>query len=150
MKPKLDQPTRKLLQELAKRWEYNVQKVTVLNQQIAHLTEAKDLLFSEMRRTNDLFQTVSSHHPEVKLPALEMPLPFLFEINGDLSLGDAIALLIERRDPMTQREIIDLLRQAGYRLNRKNPHVVVANAIRRDARKRFVRCADGKIALAQK
>jgi hypothetical protein len=139
-----------LLQELARRWNNNLQKITVLNTTIVSLTDERNSLIDEMQSTSKLFSTIRKERPDVKLPELIVPVNFNFAANPNLSIGDAMEMLLRERGPLTQRQMIDAIHEGGLHINSKHPHIVMANAIKRDAKKRFVRLKDGKVGLSKK
>jgi hypothetical protein len=65
------------------------------------------------------------------------------------TIGDALELVLRERGALSQREIIDTLLGMRFPLNPKHPHVVIANAVLKDRRKRFKRLKDGRVALTE-
>ncbi len=150
MKPLASLSNEELLEELARRWHDNLAKIATLNSEIRTLTQTRNVLIGEMQQTNKLFISIREHHPNIRLPKLQLPSEFQFAVNPDITLGDAMEILIKERGTMTQRELIDAIQAGGLSISAKNPHVVIANAVSRDSKKRFVRLANGKVSLAKR
>ncbi len=150
MKPLASLTNEEIMEELARRWHDNLAKIATLNSQIRALTQTRDIFINEMQLTNKAFMRIREDHPSIKLPKLQLPSEFQFAINPDLTLGDAMEILIKERGALTQRELIDAIQAGGLSISAKNPHVVIANAVSRDSKKRFVRLANGKVSLAKR
>lgn len=149
MSPKEPQPfnTEFMIAELARGWYTNVAKLKELVTQIALLKQAQDMILDQIDKSTRLLHDIRDEYPKIKAPILVLPLELRFVANPNLTIGDAIEMLLIEHGPMMQREIIDALKKSGMRMSSKNPHVVVANAVKRDAKNRFKRLNDGRVAL---
>jgi hypothetical protein len=63
------------------------------------------------------------------------------------TIGNAMQTILRERGPLPRNELMKILLGGRVITNRKNARVLVANAIKRDGRKRFSVTSDGKVEL---
>jgi hypothetical protein len=68
-------------------------------------------------------------------------------LNENTQLGDAIETILRVKGPLFRKEIIDWLRRYRVRISLKAPQQVLANAIKKDKKRRFETLEDGRVAL---
>ncbi len=95
-----------------------------------------------------LVQNVFNRVPPTK-PQPQATLVFVSPSSGpNATIGDAMAdILTEAKKPLPKDEIVERIRLRGVGISLKNPKIVLAIAIKRDKKQRFVALEDGRVAL---
>ena len=136
-----------MLRELEIRWNAEAARLVEITKQIEALKQIQAGHLTYIDQITRLFHNIQADFPTIKLPKLVLPLQIRFIANPNLTIGGAMEMLLIEHGPMTQRDLIDALKKGGMRISSQNPHVIVANAVKRDARNRFKRLNDGRVAL---
>lgn len=129
-------------------WNKLTKDLAELNKEFDRLKLHKGFLLVQLQTVLESIKRLKETEPHLKFPELEIPPELLF--SPDMTIGDAMEIMLKERGPLTQREIINLLGPTDIRISKSNPHVVIANTIRKDKRNRFRRLKDGRVALAKK
>ena len=126
---------------LMKSWETISLELTLTRTKLAQLETRKKELLDQLETLLKTFDVVGE-----KPSSLIIPPELMFEV--DASIGDAIATLLRERGAMTRLAIRKELQRAG-KITTKNARIILANAIKRDTRKRFS-VKDGRVVLNEK
>ena len=129
-------------------WKKGVKELAGLNKDLDRFRSQKQLLLFHLESLLESIIHLKETEPQLKFPKLEIPPELLFSQNT--TIGNAMEIMLKQRGPLTQREIIDWLREAKIRISERNPHVTIANAIRKDKKKRFRKLKDRRVALKSK
>lgn len=127
----------KTIQSLIAKWE----KLVIERNSI---DDEKTKLQSEILSLKKSFEGLTGQSPRVKF---KLP-DFVSPTSGEnAKIGDAMEDILLERKALKTQELIDLLRTRGVRVSLRNPRIVIANTIKQDRYKRFVRLEDKRIAL---
>lgn len=96
--------------------------------QLSTLEEQKKAILDHLRGLLTAFEVLGAK------PSMGIPQELRFGLNA--SLGDAMEQILLEYGPLAKKILIKELRQGG-RLTGKNARVILANAIKRDGKKRF-------------
>ena len=129
-------------------WKKAVKELAGLNKDLDRLRVQKYLQLFHLESLLENINRLKEIEPQLKSPKLEIPPELLFKPNT--TIGDAMEIMLKQRGQLTQREIIDWLHEAKVRISERNPHVTIANVIRKDRKQRFRRLKNGRVALAKK
>ncbi|MGA7159413.1 MAG: hypothetical protein WBZ48_00300 [Bacteroidota bacterium] len=83
----------------------------------------------------------------VKIPPEQLPAEL--QVFTGRNLADSIAELIRQREPMTRKQIMEILVRSG-RIEPKNARIVVFNAIHRDKKYNFSEDKKGLVRVHEK
>lgn len=133
--------TKDLVRGLEKTWGDISERLFRVRHDIARSEAIKAELLEQLDGLLKTFQTLG-HQPT----NLIIPPELMFK--ADASIGDAIETVLKNRGALTRLEIRKELQKAG-KLKTRNARIILANAIKKDGRKRF-RLKDGKIYLNEK
>lgn len=113
------------------------------------------VLDAEFRRITQALKALQMAYPYLTGKELSPPIPDFMTPNPthgpEATIGDAMFDMLSRKAaPLALDEIVAELLHRRVRISEAAPKKVIRTAIRRDARKRFVRLADGRVWLAGK
>ncbi|MGA9363777.1 MAG: hypothetical protein WBW16_05345 [Bacteroidota bacterium] len=147
MKTKLPKPLRKLMNTA----KQHIDRIKEIDDQIAKLRNERNQHVEAIGEINNVLRTVTKHFvPSAKLiDASEIAPGGFVALKSDMTIGDAMEQILKVKKAATQKSIIEALTQAGIRISKNNPYIVLGNAIKRDGKKRF-RVENGKVLLNEK
>ena len=138
----LEKEIKQTAKKLVAQWERISEKQRTLDE------EERDIL-GKLKSLKAMYELLTGKELHLRLPHFATPVEPMPTEGPNAKLADAIeAVLVAEKKPLRRREIIDRLRQKNVRLSLKNPRNVVAGAISRDKRNRFVSLKDGRVTLA--
>jgi hypothetical protein len=129
------------LKLLLKNWETLSLEFNKLKIESRKLDKQKEILLSQLDGLLKTFDILGKRPSGLIIP------PEL-QFKATSSIGDLIETILKERGTMQKAELLVLLHKAG-RLDTKNARVVLANALKRDAKERFI-VEGGKVSLAEK
>lgn len=132
---------------LTKNYEGLLERIKGLGQTIGHMEQERTELLAQMDALLITMQFLKKQNPSLKLPEMEIPPEIKFNTRGIVTLGNAIESILRERGELSRLEILEELRKQNFEIKSKNARIVLANAIKRDSRKRFIETENGKIAL---
>ena len=118
-----------------------------INTQIQSLSDRKRVILENFGIIVELIRRWKEENPKRKLPKLVLPPGVEYRLNPKATIGDAMEMILKKRGALPRKQLIDLLLKTGIEMSRKNPQVVVSNAIKRDAKQRFIVLDDRKVTL---
>ncbi len=139
-----------VINELSIRWGEDMSKLVDVLEKIETLENVRNMLLTEINEIIRILQEAKVNGLDIEIPNLVIPLKFRFSITPNLTIGDAMEMLLLEEGSLHQKEIISKLKEYGFELNSKNPHIIIANAIKKDSRERFRRLNDGRVSLTHK
>jgi hypothetical protein len=133
-----DKETAKLL---LKSYEGVFSALQKVQNELASLKAREEKLLNDMSTILDTFKLLKADIYPIKIPP-----ELLFK--RDASIGDSIEQLLREHGDMKKIEVSKELQKAG-KIATKNARIILTNAIKRDARKRFT-VKDGRVFLNEK
>lgn len=118
-----------------------------IEQQIKQLEAQRSNILTMLRTVINTLKSLQKDNPSSILKDLDIPSSLRFE---NVSVADAIELMLNEFGDLNRPEIVEKLREAKFPMSEKNARIVIANAITRDAKKRFKVLKDGKVRLEEK
>lgn len=134
-------PLKDTIKLLQRNWETISLELWKTNNSLKMLSNRKEQLLSQLDGLLKTFDLLGQRPGNLIIPTELIHKP-------NASIGEVMEKLLKESGPMTRTALIERLRQTG-RLNTKNARVILANAIKRDTRKRFAE-KDGKVFLNEK
>lgn len=131
-------------------WKLFYRDYNRINVEIRELQRQKGETLARLGALLGIYKYLKEKYPSMSLPTINIPPELRFNLGVNTKIGDAVEIVLSERGALTQREIIELLREANVRLSLKHPHIVLANTMKRDKAKRFKKLKDGRITLAKK
>jgi len=119
----------------------------VINKEIAGQQALKNHTLDLMKSTLDDLSTIQKTFPSLDVPIMPLPPELQFPLGVNTKIGDAIESILKRNGSMRRPALLKLLQVSGIPINPNAPHTVIANAIKRDTKKRFKILKDGRVAL---
>jgi hypothetical protein len=124
---------------LNKEWQRMSKDLVEVNHLIRTHQANKAALLNHMDGLLSAFNALGAK-PQTAIPEELQP-------GKEVSIGDAMEkLLLRHNGEMQKKDILAELRNVGV-LTSKNARIILANAIKRDARTRFIPMQDGRVIL---
>jgi len=117
---------------------------------IAELNEELDAIKSEIERLAKRQYKLNEERNDIIKSTIIRTFPNTaetFSLSPNMTIGNAVENIIRVIKVVSQKDLIEMLNNAQIPISKKNPYVVIANLIKRDAKKRFKKTKDGKIFL---
>lgn len=120
---------------LLKNWEQISLELHKLKQESQSLAMRKEELLSQLNGLLKTFDILGDRPKDLIIPPE-------IEFKASASIGDTMEAILLQERPLSKGELIRRLQKAG-RLDTKNARIILANAIKRDTKKRFEIVEDG-------
>ena len=129
-----------MIKLLSKNWEQINSRLSALTDELKKVQKERYELIAQLSGLLKTFEVLGEHPSNLIIPAELVP-----KRKG--RIGDFIENILEKYGTLTRSEIEVYLRQMNINVSLEHARIVVANAIKRDAKRRFVELEDGKIGL---
>ena len=148
---------RKLAMPLQLKSEALVQALKrIIEEELLPLAKKRDDAQVKINEVVERMEAIQASHQALFGKKIEFVIPSAQPAHqkptrgAQAKLGDALAAILKEHKTLDNHKAIELLRERGVKLSVSNPRNVLANLVRGDKEKRFVRLADGRIALNEK
>jgi hypothetical protein len=125
---------------LNKNWEQISFELRKLNDDLSKAQRRKAELLSQLDGLLKTFDLLKQRPADLIIPPELRP-------NRKVTIGDFIEGILQEYGELTRAEIEVYLRQRNVGMNLTNARIIIATAIKRDARQRFRVLENGKVTL---
>lgn len=131
-------------------------QLSLLIEEITELEKKQNDLLSKFKSLCAAYKLLTGKEPAFKKVPLsilltgQVALESTIVSGANAKLGDALSSILREHKALEINKAIELLRERKVKLSLKNPRNVLANLVKNDAQKRFMRLEDGKISLREK
>ena len=132
-------------EELIKWFNDNIERIKQIDIELEKLNAERGENLYNLKLVLEVMKRIRAEGKKT-LP-LNVPPSLISDPRYKSTIGDAMEVILKEKGALRRREIIELLKQGGNLLKTKNPHIVIANAIKRDGKRRFIKLADKRIRL---